>query len=76
MGALLAQRFGLPFWQATLSASDANRALIRWARAVTGKPVIVVFDGCYHGMVEDCFVELRMAERRSWILAWSAKCTT
>ncbi len=58
VGALLAQRFGLPYWQATLSASDANRALIRWARAVTGKPVIVVFDGCYHGMVEDCFVTL------------------
>jgi glutamate-1-semialdehyde 2,1-aminomutase len=59
VGALLAERFGLPFWQTTLSASDANRAAIRWARAVTGKPVIVVFDGCYHGMVEDCFVELR-----------------
>lgn len=65
VGALLAQRFGLPFWQATLSASDANRALIRWARAVTGKPVIVVFDGCYHGMVEDCFVELRHGRTRS-----------
>ncbi|MGD9981912.1 MAG: aspartate aminotransferase family protein [Hyphomonadaceae bacterium] len=62
VGALLAERFGLPFWQTTLSASDANRALIRWARAVTGKPVIVVFDGCYHGMVEDCFVELREGE--------------
>jgi glutamate-1-semialdehyde 2,1-aminomutase len=58
VGALLAERFGLPFWQTTLSASDANRALIRWARAVTGKSVIVVFDGCYHGMVEDCFVQL------------------
>jgi glutamate-1-semialdehyde 2,1-aminomutase len=65
VGALLAARFGLPFWQATLSASDANRALIRWARAVTQKPVIVVFDGCYHGMVEDCFVELRHGRTRS-----------
>ncbi|MEZ5994396.1 MAG: transaminase [Hyphomonadaceae bacterium] len=64
VGALLAARFGLPFWQTTLSASDANRALIRWARAVTGKPVIVVFDGCYHGMVEDCFVELRHGRTR------------
>ncbi len=64
VGALLAERFGLPFWQATLSASDANRALIRWARAVTGKHVIVVFDGCYHGMVEDCFVELRHGRTR------------
>jgi glutamate-1-semialdehyde 2,1-aminomutase len=65
VGELLARRFGLPFWQATLSASDANRALIRWARAVTGKPVILVFDGCYHGMVEDCFVELRHGRTRS-----------
>jgi glutamate-1-semialdehyde 2,1-aminomutase len=64
VGALLAERFGLPFWQTTLSASDANRALIRWTRAVTGKPVIVVFDGCYHGMVEDCFVELRHGRTR------------
>jgi glutamate-1-semialdehyde 2,1-aminomutase len=65
VGALLAERFGLPLWQTTLSASDANRALIRWARAVTDKPVIVVFDGCYHGMVEDCFVELRHGRTRS-----------
>lgn len=64
VGALLTERFGLPFWQTTLSASDANRALIRWARAVTGKSVIVVFDGCYHGMVEDCFVELRHGRTR------------
>ncbi len=64
VGALLAERFGLPFWQTTLSASDANRALIRWARAVTGKSAIVVFDGCYHGMVEDCFVELRHGRTR------------
>jgi len=64
LGPLLAERFGLPFWQTTLSASDANRAVIRWARAVTGKPVIVVFDGCYHGMVEDCFVELRNGRTR------------
>jgi glutamate-1-semialdehyde 2,1-aminomutase len=64
VGALLAERFGLPFWQTTLSASDANRAVIRWGRAVTGKSVIVVFDGCYHGMVEDCFVELRHGRTR------------
>lgn len=64
VGGLLAERFGLPFWQTTLSASDANRAVIRWARAVTGKSVIVVFDGCYHGMVEDCFVELRHGRTR------------
>lgn len=64
VGHMLAARFGLPLWQTTLSASDANRALIRWARAVTGKRVILVFDGCYHGMVEDCFVDLAEGQTR------------
>jgi len=58
VGRLLAERFGLPLWQAATTASDANRAAIRWARAVTGRPVILVFDGCYHGMVDDAFVVL------------------
>jgi glutamate-1-semialdehyde 2,1-aminomutase len=59
VGKLLAERFGLPLWQAATTASDANRAAIRWARAVTQRPVILVFDGCYHGMVEDAFVVLK-----------------
>jgi glutamate-1-semialdehyde 2,1-aminomutase len=59
VGRLLAERFGLPLWQAATTASDANRAAIRWARAVTGRPVVLVFDGCYHGMVDDAFVVLR-----------------
>jgi len=59
VGRLLAERFGLPLWQAATTASDANRAAIRWARAVTGRPVILVFDGCYHGMVDDAFVTLK-----------------
>ena len=59
VGRLLAERFGLPLWQAATTASDANRAAIRWARAVTQRPVILVFDGCYHGMVDDAFVVLK-----------------
>jgi glutamate-1-semialdehyde 2,1-aminomutase len=62
VGRLLAERFGLPLWQAATTASDANRAAIRWARAVTGQPVILVFDGCYHGMVDDAFVALKAGE--------------
>ncbi len=58
VGALLAERFGLPLWQLALSASDANRFCLRWARAATGRPNIVVFDGCYHGTVDDVFVDL------------------
>ncbi|UTH73457.1 aspartate aminotransferase family protein [Chromobacterium sp. IIBBL 290-4] len=55
----LARRFGLPVWQFALSASDANRFAIRWARAVTGRDQILVFNGCYHGTVDDVFVDLK-----------------
>ena len=58
VGRELARRFGLPLWQAATTATDANRAAIRWARAVTGRDRILVFDGCYHGAVDDTFVSL------------------
>jgi glutamate-1-semialdehyde 2,1-aminomutase len=57
-GELLAERFGLPCWQITQSATDANRAVLRWARALTGRHLILVFDGCYHGSLEDTLVRL------------------
>jgi glutamate-1-semialdehyde 2,1-aminomutase len=57
VGRLLAQRFGLPLWQMALSATDANRFCLRWALAATGRPRILVFDGCYHGTVDDVFVD-------------------
>jgi glutamate-1-semialdehyde 2,1-aminomutase len=56
VGELLEDRFGLPFWQVTATASDANRAVLRWCRAVTGRPKILVFNHCYHGCVDDTFV--------------------
>lgn len=55
----LAKRFGLPFWQVTSTASEANRAVIRWCRGITGRDKILVFNGCYHGAVDDVFVDLR-----------------
>ncbi len=58
VGALLVERFGLPCWQIACTASDANRFAIRAARAATGRDTIVVFDGCYHGTVEDTLVDL------------------
>ena len=54
----LARRFGLPYWQFALSASDANRFVLRWLRAATGRSKILVFNGCYHGTVDDVFVDL------------------
>jgi glutamate-1-semialdehyde 2,1-aminomutase len=53
-----ARRFGLPLWQLTLSASDANRFVLRLARAATGRPKILVFDGCYHGTVDETLASL------------------
>lgn len=58
VGALLARRFGLPFWQSTLTATDANRAVIRWARGITRRRKLLVFNGCYHGAVDDAHVRL------------------
>ncbi|MFM5949077.1 MAG: aminotransferase class III-fold pyridoxal phosphate-dependent enzyme, partial [Novosphingobium sp.] len=55
----LAKRFKLPFWQVTSSASEANRAVIRWCRGITGRAKVLVYNGCYHGAVDDVFVDLR-----------------
>jgi len=59
VGDALASTFGLPWWQVTSSASEANRAVIRWCRGITGRDKILVFNGCYHGAVDDVFVDLR-----------------
>ena len=55
---LLTDRFGVPSWQFTLSATDANRSLIRYARQVTGRRKILVHDFCYHGSVDEAFATL------------------
>ncbi len=58
VGQELARRFGLPYWQIAMTATDANRFAIRIAREVTGRPKILVYNGCYHGSVDEALVEL------------------
>jgi glutamate-1-semialdehyde 2,1-aminomutase len=58
VGLLMSERFGLPHWQFTVSATDANRFVIRHCREVTGRPRILVFNHCYHGTVDETFVTL------------------
>ncbi|MFI6599494.1 aspartate aminotransferase family protein [Nonomuraea sp. NPDC050536] len=53
VGGELARRFGLPYWSFSLTATDANRWAIRLARAVTGRPKILVYSYCYHGSVDE-----------------------
>jgi glutamate-1-semialdehyde 2,1-aminomutase len=59
VGEELQQRFGLPFWQFALTATDANRFSIRLARHITGRPKILVFNWCYHGTVDESFITLQ-----------------
>jgi len=54
----LAGRFGLERWQFTLSATDANRHVLRYARMVTGRPKVVVIDHSYHGTVDEAYATL------------------
>ena len=62
-GAALSQRlaamFGLPQWQVTTTASEANRAVIRWCRGISGRSKVLTFNGAYHGAVDDAFVDLK-----------------
>lgn len=53
VGEELARRFGLPSWQLAMSATDANRFVLRFARYLTGRPRIAVMDWCYHGTVDE-----------------------
>jgi glutamate-1-semialdehyde 2,1-aminomutase len=57
-GRLLQEVFGPFRWQIATTATDANRFAIRVARAITGRPKVLVFNGCYHGTVDDVMVEL------------------
>ena len=54
----LSRRFGLPLWQFTVSATDANRHAIRYSRLITGKSKVIVIDRCYHGSVDETFATL------------------
>ena len=54
----LTRRFGVPRWQFALTATDANRFALRFARHLTGRPKIAVMDWCYHGTVDETLAVL------------------
>ena len=54
----LGRRYGLPKWQYTLSASQANTEAIRVARVVTGRDKVLMFDGKYLGHLAEALVEV------------------
>jgi len=58
VGEELQKRFGLPYWQVALTATDANRFAVRIARHITGRKKILVFNWCYHGSVDETIITI------------------
>jgi glutamate-1-semialdehyde 2,1-aminomutase len=58
VGRELQRRFGLPYWQMAMTATDANRFAIRLARQVTGRKLILVHNWCYHGTVDETIITI------------------
>jgi glutamate-1-semialdehyde 2,1-aminomutase len=58
VSAELSRRFGLPSWQLAMTATDANRFVLRVARQITGRPKVLMFNWCYHGTVDESFATL------------------
>ena len=54
----LARRYGLPRWQYTLSATTANTEAFRLVRGATGRDVVLMFEGKYHGHGDEMLVHL------------------
>lgn len=54
----LTRRFGLERWQLAMTATDANRFVLRFARHLTGRSKVCVMDWCYHGTVDETLVIL------------------
>ena len=54
----LARRFRVSSWQFALTATDANRFVIRLARELTGRSKVLVFNWCYHGSVDEALAVL------------------
>ena len=65
VGREMARRFGLPYWQFCLTATDANRFTIRLAREITKRPKILVFNWCYHGSVDETISTLEHGAQRA-----------
>lgn len=58
VGAELSRRFGLPYWQFALTATDANRFALRIAREITERNRVLVFNYCYHGSVDEALISI------------------
>lgn len=56
VAAELSSRFGMARWSFALTATDANRWVLRLVRAITGRPKILFNSYCYHGSVDESLI--------------------
>jgi glutamate-1-semialdehyde 2,1-aminomutase len=63
----LGRRWGLPAWQFTLSASQANTEVVRLARHATGRRRVLSFVGNYAGHVDEFLVAYSGEHRLSYL---------
>lgn len=54
----LKRRWGMPKWQFTLSATQANTEAIRVSRVATGRDKVLMFEGKYHGHFDEALVDV------------------
>lgn len=59
VGRELGRRFGLPYWQIAMTATDANRFVMRICRTLTKRPKVLVYNHCYHGSLDESLVVLK-----------------
>jgi glutamate-1-semialdehyde 2,1-aminomutase len=53
IGIQLGERFGLPLWQVGMTATEANRYVIRICRTLTGRPKVLSMNESYHGSLDE-----------------------
>lgn len=53
IGEELGKRFGLPLWQVAMTATEANRYVIRICRTLTGRPKVLSMNESYHGSLDE-----------------------
>lgn len=58
VGEELKKRFGMAYWQIAMTATDANRFVIRLCRHITNRKKILIFNWAYHGTVDETFATL------------------
>ena len=63
----LARRWGLPAWQFTLSASQANTETLRLVRHATGRPRVLSFTGNYGGHGDELLAAYAGEDRLTYL---------